>query len=260
VRAHPEASTVVVPTYDERENVEVLLPALLGLRPRVSVLVVDDGSPDGTGDAVEAVAAREPRVGLLRRAGKLGLGTAYVEGFARALAEGADRVVQMDADFSHDPRDVPRLLAALGHADLVIGSRYCRGGGTRNWGLGRRLVSRGGSFYARLLLGLPVQDVTGGFKAWRAELLRKVLRDRVRSEGYGFQIEMTLRAHRRGARIREVPIVFEDRRVGQSKMSGAIFREAVLMVPRLALSADSSLRRSPQRESLRGSPGDSRGR
>jgi dolichol-phosphate mannosyltransferase len=227
--------TVVIPTYEERENLQPMVSALLGTDPRLSVLVVDDGSPDGTGVIADRLAANDARVRVLHRAGKLGLGSAYLDGFARALEDGAGAVVQMDCDFSHDPASVPRLLADLDRADLVLGSRYCRGGGTRHWGLARRILSRGGSFYARLWLRTPVQDFTGGFKAWRRDLLASMPLDRIRAEGYGFQIEMTYRAFRLGARIREVPILFEDRRVGRSKMSGSIVREAVLMVPRLAL-------------------------
>jgi dolichol-phosphate mannosyltransferase len=226
---------VVVPTYNERENVAALVGALHDVDPALGVLIVDDASPDGTGEIADGLAADDARVEVLHRTGPRGLGRAYREGFARALDAGADVVVQMDCDFSHDPASVPRLLAALENADLVLGSRYCRGGGTRNWGLGRRLLSRGGSLYARLWLGVPASDLTGGFKAWRRDLLLRLRLDRVRSDGYGFQVETTYRAHRLRARIREVPIVFTDRRVGESKMSGAIFREAVLMVPRLAL-------------------------
>jgi dolichol-phosphate mannosyltransferase len=226
---------VVVPTYNERENLAPLVGALHAVDADLHVLVVDDESPDGTGAIADDLAAKDARVKVRHRSGPRGLGRAYRDGLAAALDAGADAVVQMDCDFSHDPAAVPALVAGLSRADLVLGSRYCRGGGTRNWGLGRRLLSRGGSFYARLWLRVPVNDLTGGFKAWRRDMLIRLGLDRVCSEGYGFQVEMTYRAYRCGARIREVPITFEDRRVGESKMSGAIFKEAVLMVPRLAL-------------------------
>jgi len=228
-------TTIVIPTYDERENLRPMAEAVLDRVPDATLLVVDDGSPDGTGDVADEIARRDARVRVIHRERKLGLGSAYREGFARALDDGAEVIVQMDCDFSHDPAAVPALIAALETSDLVLGSRYCRGGGTRNWGFGRRVLSRGGSLYARLWLGVPVNDLTGGFKAWRADLLRTIGLHRIRSEGYGFQVEMSYRAYQAGARIREVPILFEDRRVGQSKMSGSIFREAVIMVPRLAL-------------------------
>lgn len=227
---------VVIPTYDEAENLPGLLDAVLLLPIGADVLIVDDDSPDGTG----RIAARwgeksGGRVDVLARSGKLGLGSAYREGFGRGLERGYRVLVQMDADFSHRPEDVPRLVSALDRADLVIGSRYVKGGGTFDWSLARRLVSRGGSLYARLLLGLPVNDATGGFKAWRRETLTALDLGRVRSNGYCFQVEMTWRAFRAGARIREVPIRFPDRRVGQSKMSRAIFLEAIWRTAALAL-------------------------
>jgi dolichol-phosphate mannosyltransferase len=230
---------IVIPTYDEAENLRPLVTRIFALPVSVDILVVDDSSPDGTADLARDL-GREfgGRVHLLLRAGKQGLGTAYLDGFRWGLERGYQALVQMDADFSHEPERVPALLAALDRADLVIGSRYARGGGTLNWGLFRRILSRGGSLYARILLGLPVNDVTGGFKAWRAETLRRLGLDFVQSNGYCFQVEMTHRAFRRGARIREVPIVFADRRVGQSKMSGTIFLEAVWRVPLLALRLD----------------------
>lgn len=222
---------VVTPTFNERENIDVLLARLLALDARVSVVVVDDGSPDGTGARVAELAEREPRLVPIRRPGKAGLASAYLEGFRLALASGADRVVQMDADLSHSPDDVPRLLAP--DADVVLGSRYVPGGGVRNWPMYRQLLSRGGSAYARTLLGLSVRDLTGGFKAWRAEALRAVLAGPMASNGYVFQAETTLRAARLGFRILEVPIVFTEREGGVSKMSGAIAIEAAWKVPRL---------------------------
>ncbi len=222
---------VVTPTYNERQNIEVLLARLLVLDGNVSVLVVDDGSPDGTGERVAELARSEPRLRLHARAGKQGLASAYIDGFRLALEAGAERVVQMDADLSHDPDDVPRLLAA--DADLVLGSRYVPGGAVRNWPLHRQLLSRGGSAYARLLLGLKQRDLTGGFKAWRAPALRAVLEGPVASNGYVFQAETTLRAARLGLSVVEVPIVFTEREAGRSKLSGAIALEAVWKVPQL---------------------------
>jgi dolichol-phosphate mannosyltransferase len=224
-------TVVVVPTYDERENLPALEAALRRSVPHAHLLVVDDASPDGTGAVADALAAARPgEVHVLHRAAKRGLGRAYVAGFQRALALGYERVVQMDCDFSHDPAAVPSLLAGLdAGADLVIGSRYVPGGRTENWGLLRRLVSRGGSLYARQVLRVPYRDLTGGFKAWRRETLEAIPLDRVGAQGYSFQIEMTYRAHRAGKAVREVPIVFSDRRVGRSKMSKAIVLEALLL-------------------------------
>ncbi len=215
---------VVTPTYNERENIAPLVERLIA--HDLQVLVVDDGSPDGT-----AALARQAGAQVLERTGKLGLASAYVAGFERALELGAERVVQMDADLSHDPDDVPRLVAA--EADLALGSRYVKGGGTRNWPLNRRLLSRGGSLYSRLMLGLPQRDLTGGFKCWDAGLLREVLSRPVRSQGYAFQVEMTLRAVRAGARVIEVPILFTERVEGASKMSRDIAIEAALVIPLL---------------------------
>ncbi|HEX6289703.1 MAG TPA: polyprenol monophosphomannose synthase [Herpetosiphonaceae bacterium] len=226
---------VIIPTYNERENIPTLLPRVLE-HPELSVLVVDDGSPDGTGDLVAAEVEHNPRVHLIRRAGKQGLGTAYVAGFRYALAHGADYVFEMDADFSHDPRYLPDLLhAAEASYDLVIGSRYIAGGGTTDWGLGRQLISRGGNLYARLILGLPLSDMTGGYRCYRRRALEAIDLDRIRSNGYSFQIEMAYRVHQAGLRVGEVPIIFPDRRVGASKMSKQIVAEALLNVVRLRL-------------------------
>ena len=204
--------------------------------PRLSILVVDDGSPDRTGDLVAAVVAGNPRVHLLRRAGKQGLGTAYLAGFRYALDHGAEFIFEMDADFSHDPRYLPALLnAAETNYDLVIGSRYITGGGTTDWGLGRRLISQGGNVYARLILGLDVADLTGGFRCYRARALRALDLAAIRSNGYSFQIEMAYRVHQAGLRVGEVPIMFPDRRVGASKMSKNIVFEALLNVVKLRL-------------------------
>ncbi len=224
------SALICLPTYDERENVEAILAAILASAPEVDVLVIDDASPDGTGALADAVAAREPRVKVLHRAGKEGLGKAYLAGFAWALERGYGLVLEMDADFSHAPAHLPALLAASREADLVLGSRYVAGGGTRNWGLGRRLLSRGGSLYARTILGVGVRDLTGGFKCFRREVLEAIDLRSVECSGYAFQIELTYRALRRGFRVVEVPIVFADRRVGHSKMSRRIVFEAIRKV------------------------------
>jgi dolichol-phosphate mannosyltransferase len=232
----PGAGTwVVLPTYDEADNLPAISGAILQALPAATLLVVDDSSPDGTGELAERLAAADPRLRVRHRPGKAGLGRAYLDGFGVALSAGARTVVQMDADWSHDPAALPHLLAPIldGSADLVIGSRYARGGRVEDWGLGRRLISRGGSMFARFVLGLEPSDLTGGFKAWRAATLDEVPFDGVRAGGYVFQIEMTYRASRLGARIREVPITFRDRRVGQSKMSRRIIVEALLIVLQL---------------------------
>ena len=228
---------VILPTYDERENLEGISAAILEALPGATLLVVDDGSPDGTGAIAEALAAADPRVLVRHRPGKQGLGRAYLDGFGVALGAGADTVIQMDADWSHDPAALPMLLAPVtaGHADLVIGSRYIAGGGVEDWGLIRRFISRGGSTFARIVLGLGPHDLTGGFKAWRAATLAAVPFDGVQAGGYVFQIEMTYRASRLGARVAEVPITFRDRRLGQSKMSRRIIIEALFVVLRLRL-------------------------
>ena len=226
---------VIIPTYNERENIPALLPRVLEY-PELSVLVVDDGSPDGTGDLVAAEVEHNPRVHLIRRAGKQGLGTAYVAGFRYALARGADFVFEMDADFSHDPRYLPDLLHAAETAyDLVIGSRYVAGGGTTDWGLGRQMISRGGNLYARMILGLRLSDMTGGYRCYRRQALQAINLDRIQSNGYSFQIEMAYRVHQAGLRVGEVPIIFPDRRVGASKMSKHIVFEALLNVVKLRL-------------------------
>jgi dolichol-phosphate mannosyltransferase len=230
------AVTICLPTFNERENIERMLEALEPLDARV--LVIDDNSPDGTGEIADRVAATRDDVSVLHRARKEGLGPAYIEGFRIALADGADYVLSMDCDFSHDPADVPRLVAAAENgADVVIGSRYVPGGGTRNWGIGRRVVSAGGSLYARTLLGLRIRDMTGGFRCFRRTVLETVDLDAIETKGYAFQIELTYRALRQGFTVAEVPIVFTDRTLGRSKMSRAIFLEAVARVPRLRLAA-----------------------
>jgi dolichol-phosphate mannosyltransferase len=226
---------IVVPTYQEAENIGPISVAILGAVPDATLLVVDDGSPDGTGTIADDLAAVDARIRVRHRPAKQGLGRAYLDGFGVALSGGAAIVVQMDADFSHSPDRLPGLLAPIvdGRADLVIGSRYVTGGGVVDWGIGRRILSRGGSLFARVILGLRPHDLTGGFKAWRAETLAGVPFEGVHAGGYVFQIEMTFRAQRRGARIVEVPIVFADRRVGQSKMSRRIVVEALVVVVQL---------------------------
>jgi dolichol-phosphate mannosyltransferase len=227
---------LVLPTYNEVENLESIVRAVREqLPPARRVLVVDDGSPDGTGELADRLAGRHDDVEVLHRARKEGLGPAYVAGFERALDGGAALVAQMDADFSHDPGDLPRLLAAAEDADLVLGSRYVDGGGVADWGAVRRLISRGGSAYARTVLGLGVRDLTGGFKVFRREVLERIDLKSISSLGYAFQVETTYRALRAGFRVVEVPIVFADRRVGESKMSGEIVVEAALRVPAMRL-------------------------
>jgi dolichol-phosphate mannosyltransferase len=223
---------VVLPTYNEADNLPGIAAAILEALPEATLLVVDDGSPDGTGDLADGLASSDPRVRVRHRAAKQGLGRAYLDGFGVALRGGADMVVQMDADWSHDPTVLPTLVGPIqsNQADLVIGSRYTTGGGVVDWGIGRRIISRGGSLFAKVVLGLRPNDLTGGFKAWRASTLAGIPFDGVHAGGYVFQIEMTYRASRLGARIREVPITFRDRRVGQSKMSRRIVVEALTVV------------------------------
>jgi dolichol-phosphate mannosyltransferase len=226
-------ATVCLPTYDERENVERMVRALVALG--VHVLVVDDNSPDGTGEIADRLAAELAAVSVLHRPLKEGLGPAYIAGFRRALADGADLVLEMDCDFSHNPADVPRLIAATDDADLVLGSRYVKGGRVENWGLLRRFISRAGSLYAQILLGLPVRDLTGGFKCYRRAVLEALPLDDIHSRGYAFQIETTYRAVRAGFRVTEVPITFVDRVAGGSKMNESIVAEAIWKVPALRL-------------------------
>jgi dolichol-phosphate mannosyltransferase len=238
VRAPALRAIVCLPTYDERENLEPMLRALGDvLGPDDRVLVIDDNSPDGTGELADRLAGELGFVDVLHRPRKEGLGPAYLAGFRRALDAGAELILEMDCDFSHDPSDVPRLLEAAHDADLVLGSRYVSGGGVENWGLVRRAISFGGSLYARVLLGVGVRDLTGGFKCFRREVLEAIPLERVHARGYAFQIELTYRALRSGFRVREVPIRFVDRVVGGSKMSRAIVLEAIWKVPLLRLAA-----------------------
>jgi dolichol-phosphate mannosyltransferase len=240
----------VLPTYNEAANLPGITAAILAALPAATLLVVDDSSPDGTGQLADDLAAAEPRIRVLHRPVKQGLGRAYLDGFRTALAGGAEVLVQMDADWSHDPARLPAMVDAVagGAADLVIGSRYVRGGSVVDWGLGRRLISRGGSLFARTVLNLRANDLTGGFKAWRAQTLAGIPFDGVLAGGYVFQIEMTWRASRAGARLRELPITFRDRRVGQSKMSRRIIVEALVVVIQLRFEQLARrLRRGPRR-------------
>jgi dolichol-phosphate mannosyltransferase len=223
---------VVLPTYNERDNIERVVADILAYL-RAHVLVVDDGSPDGTGALADQLAASDPRVRVLHRAGKQGLGTAYIAGFRDAMANGYELVFEMDADFSHPPWDLPRLAAASRDAELVIGSRYVGGGSTIGWGFRRRMLSRGANLYARTILGTRIRDMTAGFRCYDVAALRQLDLGAVAAQGYAFQIEMALRMVRAGHRVVEIPIHFTDRRVGQSKMDGKIAREALLLVPRL---------------------------
>ena len=232
---------IIIPTYNESDNIEKLLDLISRTDPAAHVLIVDDNSPDRTYEIVERLmqTSYPGRLFLLKRAGKLGLGTAYIAGFKWALARDYDYIFEMDADFSHDPKYLPAFLAAIEKHDLVLGSRYVPGGGVKNWGLLRKFISRGGSLYARTILGLSLRDLTGGFKCFRRQVLESIDLDAVKSNGYSFQIEMTYRARCKGFRICETAIVFEDRTAGKSKMSRKIFLEAVLMVWKLRM--DSSI-------------------
>src|ERR1035437_6330083 len=228
---------IIVPTYNERENVGPITDAILGSVPEAHVLIVDDGSPDGTGELADEMAAKNPAIAVLHRTQKQGLGKAYVAAFKYLLTQDADVIVQMDADFSHPVRFLPALLEPLveGRADLVLGSRYVKGGQIPRWNIVRRFVSRGGSLFAGVVLLMPYRDLTGGFKAWRASALRQIDCEKLHAGGYAFQIETTFRARLAGARVVEVPITFEERRLGTSKMSMNIFLEAFLLVMALRL-------------------------
>ena len=240
---------LVMPTYNEAENIDQIVRAADSELERAApgdhrILIVDDNSPDGTGTVADALAVELGTVEVVHREGKRGLGHAYLDGFARALAGDAQLVIEMDADFSHDPCYLPALVGAAEDADLVLGSRYVPGGGVRDWGLLRRLVSRGGGLYARVILGIGIRDLTGGFKCFRREVLESIELATVRSEGYTFQIELTYRALLAGFTVREIPIVFQDRAAGSSKMSAQIALEAIWLVPRLRRSATAAIRRS----------------
>ena len=239
LRAALPGAWLILPTYNEAENIEPLvravLPQFASAGHEHTVLIVDDNSPDGTGAIADRLVEELAEVRVLHRPQKQGLGRAYLAGFSVALAEGADLILEMDSDFSHDPADLPRLLAATGAADLVLGSRYVPGGGVEDWGIVRRLLSRGGSAYARLLLGVPVRDLTGGFKCFHRRVLETIDLEGVHADGYGFQIELTYLAVQAGFTVTEVPITFRERRVGRSKMTARIALEAVWKVPALRL-------------------------
>ncbi|MGD0650541.1 MAG: polyprenol monophosphomannose synthase [Verrucomicrobiia bacterium] len=249
-----ERALVIIPTYNEKENIRNVIGLALQQDPSLEVLIVDDNSPDGTGDIVEEISRKQPRLHLLRRAGKLGLGTAYIAGFKWGLTRGYDYLMEMDADFSHDPNELPNFLKKIEEADLVLGSRYWNGIRVINWPLSRLMLSKGAAWYVRLITGLPVTDPTGGFKCFRREVLEAIELDKVRSNGYAFQVEMTYKAWMKGFRVAEIPITFVDRYAGQSKMSGKIVREALWMVWSLAFSH--GFRRAPSK-SARSSPSPS---
>lgn len=224
---------VVIPTYNEAENIERLINKIFEVKPDVHILVVDDNSPDGTALVVEKLMANDKRLHLIKRAGKLGLGTAYIEGFKYALHKGYEAIFEMDADFSHNPEDLPRFLEALQDADLVIGSRYLTGVNVINWPLRRLILSYFANLYTRLITGMPIKDATGGFKCFRAEALKQIDLDKVKTNGYGFQIEMNFRLWAKGFRVKEIPIIFVDRMNGVSKMNKKIILEAIFLVWKL---------------------------
>ena len=224
---------IIIPTYNEIENIEKMIRQIFQVQPDVHILIVDDNSPDGTGDVVDKISVENPAVHLIRRAGKMGLGTAYVAGFRYALQNGYEFIFEMDADFSHDPKEIPNLLTAIGECDLVIGSRYVQGVNVVNWPLRRLILSYAANVYTKVITGLPLKDSTGGFKCFRKEVLAAIDLEKIKSNGYAFQIEMNFKTWKKGFRIKEIPIVFFDRVVGSSKMSGKIIREAVWMVWKL---------------------------
>ena len=242
---------IIIPTYNEYENLPPLLDTLFSYVSESDVLIVDDNSPDGTGQLADQIHETDPRVHVLHRAGKLGLGTAYVAGFKYAIEHAYDAAFEMDADFSHDPRYLPDFLIAIEQADLVIGSRYIRGGDTPNWSFIRRCISGSGNIFARFMLGIPVHDCTAGYRCYRREVLESIDLDTVQSQGYAFQVEMAYRVLRQGFKIVEIPIIFMDRRVGQSKMSRKIVIEAFMYVLRARFGRvpmpSPSLRKQPVR-------------
>jgi dolichol-phosphate mannosyltransferase len=226
---------VIVPTYNEAENIANLIDKIFSVDSNLNILVIDDNSPDGTAEIVKRISEKDPRVHLIQRPRKLGLGTAYIEGFKYALANGYEAIFEMDADFSHNPEDIPRFLDALEDADLVIGSRYLTGVNVINWPLRRLMLSYFANLYTRIITGMPVRDATGGYKCFRAEALKKIDLDKIKTNGYGFQIEMNFRFWAKGFRVKEIPIVFVDRRNGVSKMNKKIILEAVFLVWKLKL-------------------------
>jgi dolichol-phosphate mannosyltransferase len=230
-------SLIIIPTYNEIENIEPLIGMIHSVVPEVNILVIDDNSRDGTAETVKKIISANSKVDLIERPGKLGLGTAYIAGFKYAIEKGYDFIFEMDGDFSHDPSHLPEFLEAAKEADLVIGSRYIPGGGVVNWSFFRKLISIGGSIYSRIILSLPYKDLTGGFKCFRRETLEAIPLDDIFSEGYSFQIEMTYRVHKKGLRIKEIPIIFKERVGGKSKMSKKIFIEAIFRVWQIRMTA-----------------------
>jgi dolichol-phosphate mannosyltransferase len=239
------SALIIIPTYNEAENLEPLVEEILAQAGGFDILIVDDNSPDGTGAIAEALVQKYPELHVMHRSGKLGLGTAYVEGFKWAVAQGYEYALEMDCDFSHHPTYLPEFLEAIGSADLVIGSRYVKGGGTRNWGILRKLISGGGNFFARLMLGLKTRDCTGGFRCYRREMLQKVPWETMQLKGYAFQVGSVYHVERLGGRVAEFPIIFEDRRVGKSKMSYRIIIEAFSFVIQTALFGSPPLLKQP---------------
>ncbi len=231
-------SLIVIPTYNESENIVPLVEQVTGVAPVVDILIIDDNSPDGTGRVADDLQRKDSRIHVLHRPGKLGLGTAYVQGFQYAIEHGYDLVFEMDADFSHDPKYLPGFFDMAENADLVIGSRYIPGGGTPNWSALRKFISGGGNIFARAVLGIPIHDCTSGYRCYRTSALRTLNLEKIRAQGYAFQVEMAYIFWQRGYRVREVPIIFEDRRVGKSKMSRKIFLEAFLWVLRIRIQGD----------------------
>jgi len=242
-----EPAWLILPTYDEAENLEDFVAAVLPvLPPSARILIVDDSSPDGTGEIADRLAAAEPRISVMHRTHKEGLGPAYIAGFRHALEQGAQLLLEMDSDFSHNPSYLPAMLAAMEDADLAIGSRYVDGGGVADWGVVRQAISRGGSAYSRVVLGLDVCDLTAGFKCFRREVLEAIDLDSIESKGYAFQVEITYRTVQRGFKVVEVPIVFRDREKGTSKIDSSVIREALWRVPLLRLRQGRSRRRPPR--------------
>lgn len=230
-------SLIIIPTYNESENIEKLLGEIFSIEKDINILIVDDNSPDKTYEIIEKLMADKykGKLNLLKRSGKLGLGTAYIAGFKWAIERKFDYIFEMDADFSHNPKYLPDFLREIEKNDLVIGSRYIKGGGVKNWGLIRKIISRGGSLYSKIILGLPINDITGGFKCFKREVLEYIDLDSIKSNGYSFQVEMNYRVHLNKFKMKETPIIFEDRTLGKSKMSRKIFIEAIFMVPRLRM-------------------------
>jgi dolichol-phosphate mannosyltransferase len=247
-------SLIVIPTYNERENIVGLIEDILRVAPATDILIIDDNSPDGTGRIADDLHTQRPQVSVLHRAGKLGLGTAYIRGFEYAIEHGYDFVFEMDADYSHDPRYLPDFFAIANEADLVIGSRYVAGGGTPNWSALRKLISGGGNTFARAVLRIPVHDCTAGFRCYRTSALNTLDLEQIRAQGYAFQVEMAYIFWKRGYRIRETPIIFVDRRVGKSKMSRKIFVEGFVWVLRTRLFGDTVAKSAPRVTAPRGQP------